>query len=247
MTETIQQQQTLTPEQLNAKQQQMIKYFMHKKGLSHLQEKVVDNLAKLEVAMENEGVTFDDIQAGRATENVFKHLENLNKSKVVVEGVLAHQFKKSHESGEFEQIEKESENYIIKEEKKQVEDKELTEALENYQSNPTSANQFEYFKKVRGNLTPEEKFAKEEAQRAARHNRALDEIKEKSIENVARAEAKKEFNHQRMITGENRFRAEKEEALADPRIKKVPIHSTSALDAQIEARKEEIIKDEYSG
>jgi len=249
MAETIQQQQqqeVLTPEQIVAKQQQLIKYFMHKKGLSHLQDKVVDNLAKLELAMENEGVSFEDIQAGRATENIFNLLENLNKSKVVVEGVLAHQFKKSHEAGEFEQIAKESENYIINEEKKQVEDKEVREAFENFQNNPTSANQFEYFKKARGNLTHEERFAKEEAQRKERHNRALDEVKQGVIENNARAEAIKEINRQRLISGEDQKHAEREEALGDKRIKKVIPHPTHALDVEIEARKQEIIKDEYS-
>lgn len=242
--ETIQQQETvLTPEQMNARKQQKIQYYMKKKGLSHLQDRVINNLAKLELAMEEEGVTPEDIQAGRGTEKVFKALEDLNRSKIIVEGVLAHQLKKSSESGEFEQIEKESEGYISKEEKQQTADKEIAEALENYQNNPTPENQFEYFKKARGNLSPEERFEREDTERAEKHRRAIKEIEDKAIENIAQAQARKLRDLQAMRSGKNSHSEAREEALNDPRLKKKPIlnKKPGEMEDKITARTEEIV------
>jgi len=237
------QQNVLTPEQAMARQKQKIDYFMKKKNLTHLQDKVLDKLAKLEMVMEKDGVSFEDLLRGRGTEDSLKLFDDLNKSKIVVEGVLAHQLVKSRDSGELQQIEKESEGYISKVERKQTSDKEIAEALEKYQNNPTRENELEYFKK--STLTREERLEAQEEQRIRETEESFKRIQEKVINDVARDEAHKKVQFLKIQREETSHQARIDEALNDPRIKKVPTKVENSLNAEIEAKTNEIIEKEY--
>ena len=246
----MEQQQTqrkvLTPED----QQARIKFFMKKKGLSHLQEKVVDNLAKLELQMEKDGVTEQDIRAGRATEKVFQLLDKLNASKIATEGVLGFAYNKAIESKEFDTFEEEFSKHRDKVEVKRASQEEIEKAKEKYFDNPTIENMSKYVGKgidIKDDETdPSERRAFQQAEaRKQELNEILGKINDEAIEKVAREEAHKMVAFKRLNEVSDQRRAELEAVNNDPRIKVQQTRVEHKDDEIITARAKVLAKEIY--
>ena len=117
-----------------------LNFYLKKKNLTHVQENYLKSLAALEIAMEDDGVTYEDIAQNRGTEKVFNLAQEHYKHKMASDFVLRKAVTDSVKNKEWDTIETEFQSHRAGEQKTEETSKAYKEAQEQYKANPTPFN-----------------------------------------------------------------------------------------------------------
>ena len=134
------QQNEMTDEQAMKLLERRMEHFMQKKGLLHLKEQMVDNLAKFELAMEKEGVTFDQVRRGEVPEQIYNQFVDLERSRAVAVGSFNYNLKKALKTGELPKIDQEFNRYNKIEEAREKSAQRIAELKERQNNHPSKEN-----------------------------------------------------------------------------------------------------------
>lgn len=82
-------------------------WYLKKKNISHVADNVLEAVAKLELQMEKDGVTYDDLARNRATEKVIELAQQAMKYQFVADNVIARTYDESNKNQEWEKLREE--------------------------------------------------------------------------------------------------------------------------------------------
>lgn len=235
-----------------------INRFLEKRGHKSEVEVFKELKSVIDEALKSGEVTSQQLLAGTAPEHYQKNYDNMIKYAVKLDYLVSKHLTEAKSKGaEFEKeiraIDAEIDNedrFNLKPgtyEEEPEERNKLEQAKQAYLENPNEENSLKYVKNklFPGDISPEAKFNQEDNQRADKFNRAMKEIEDKTIENVARAEVNKRIKLKRMETGNNFRQEERREALGDPRLNKnVATKNPGEMDKKITARMDEIVAED---
>ncbi len=117
-----------------------IDYYLKKKNLGHVKENLNTALAKLELQMEKDGVSWQDLQQQRATEEVLELAQQATKYQFIADAVLRRALNESAKNKEFEAFDKEYSSHRAIEQRTEETTKAYEEAKEKYKANPSKEN-----------------------------------------------------------------------------------------------------------
>lgn len=130
-----------------------IDFYLKKKNLGHVKENLAKAIGDLELQMEKDGVTYQDLNQQRATEEVLRLAAEATKYQYVADAVLRRAVTESAKNKEFETLEQEFQGHRTAEINTEESSKAYAEAQEKYKFNPTPQN-FKRMTDARG-ITPE--------------------------------------------------------------------------------------------
>jgi hypothetical protein len=117
-----------------------IDFYLKKKNLGHIKTNLAKAIGDLELQMEKDGVTYQDLQQQRASEEVLELAQQAVKYQYVADAVLRRAVTESAKNKEFEDLEKEFQGHRQAEIKTEEGEKAYKEAQERYKINPTPQN-----------------------------------------------------------------------------------------------------------
>lgn len=118
----------------------MMDFYLKKHKIENVRDRLCESIAELEKAMQDEGVSYDDLKQGRATERVLDLAEQTAKYQIRFDNVSRRAVNQSHNSKEFETFKKEYEAHKAVEDKKTADAQGYKEAQERYKLNPSKEN-----------------------------------------------------------------------------------------------------------
>ena len=117
-----------------------IDFYLKKKNLGHVKDNLLNAIAKLELQMEKDGVTYQDLQQQRASEEVIELAQQATKYQYIADAVFRRAITESAKTKEFDTLEQEFQGHRAVEQKTEEDTKAYAEAQERYKVNPSHEN-----------------------------------------------------------------------------------------------------------
>jgi hypothetical protein len=108
------------------------RWYLKKKGISHVADNLCEAIAKLELQMEDDNVSYEDLAAGRATEKVMELRDRTIKYQLAADSVVAKAIHESNKNNEWEELSKEIAQHDAEEQKQAINNEAYEKAKEQY-------------------------------------------------------------------------------------------------------------------
>jgi len=141
-------QRNMTEEQAKKELSKRINHFLKTKNILHLKEKFEDNFEKMKDVMQEEAVTWEDIERGEAPDKVMELFKTLEHSRMVSESAFYRNLKEAKEKGELNKIAREYDREAQLIQTKEEAAQKVEQAKEKYAKHPTTENFAEVIKET---------------------------------------------------------------------------------------------------